>query len=382
MSGNQRERIHYDPLLAALTAALLLIGFIMVVSASLHLGEEDKNDSLYFPLRQIVHIGLGIGLGALIVRIKMTTWETIGIRLFIVGLGLLVLILIPGIGVKVNGSVRWLSLLGLRIQVSEVVKFFSVVFMAGYVTRHQSHLQDSAYGIFKPLILFGIAVMLLLLEPDMGSSVVIMMIAMGMMFLGGAKLKQFAIILAVLGALGALLVLVAPYRVARVVSFIDPFKDSLKSGYQLSQALIAFGQGELLGLGIGNGIQKLFYLPEAHTDFLFSVIAEETGLVGVLIVIALFTALIWRAFVIAEAAEKADKRFDAFIAYGLAIWLGFQVFVNIGVNMGILPTKGLTLPLMSYGGSSMMVMCCGIALLFRVHSETVNSHFQQPYLRQ
>ena len=204
------------------------------------------------------------------------------------------------------------------------------------------------------------------------------MIAMGMMFLGGARLIQFIVLLALVFALAASLVIVAPYRMARLVSFVDPFKDYLKSGYQLSQALISFGRGEILGVGLGSGIQKLFYLPEAHTDFLFSVIGEELGLIGVSFVILLYGLLIWRAFAVAVAAEQAGQRFSAFIAYGLGIWLGFQSFVNMGVNMGILPTKGLTLPLMSYGGSSMMVMCCAVALLYRVHSETVALKIKTP----
>lgn len=369
-SDNQGQRFHFDLLLVAVTVSLMFIGFIMVASSSLHLGVEMKQDSFHYPLRQLVHIALGLMLAMGVARVPMAAWERLGSRLFIIGLVLLVIVLIPGLGVKVNGSIRWLSLGGIRIQVSEVVKFFSVIYMAGYVTRHQDNLRDSAYGIIKPLLLFSVACVLLLLEPDFGSAVVILMITMGMMFLGGARLKQFIILLALVVALAAILVIVAPYRMARFVSFIDPFKDYLKSGYQLAQALISFGRGEVLGVGLGSGIQKLFYLPEAHTDFLFSVIGEEFGLVGVTTVIALYTALICRAFTVAIAAEEAGQMFSAFIAYGLAIWLGFQSFVNMGVNMGILPTKGLTLPLMSYGGSSMMVMCCAIALLFRVHSET------------
>ncbi len=375
----QQNRFYFDPILVGVTGAIILIGFVFVVSASLHLGEETQHDSFYYPVRQLFHIALGCVLGFGVTRVSMETWELIGGKLFVAGLVLLILVLIPGLGVKVNGSIRWLSVAGIRIQVSEVVKFFSVIYMAGYVIRHRETLQNSAYGIIKPLLLFSIACALLLLEPDFGSVVVILMIAMGMMFLGGARLHQFIILLSLLTLLAGLLVAIAPYRVARFGSFIDPFKDYLKSGYQLAQALIAFGQGEWTGLGVGNGIQKLFYLPEAHTDFIFSVIAEETGLVGVLTVIALYAVLIWRAFVIADAAERNGQHFSAYIAYGLSIWLGFQVFVNIGVNMGILPTKGLTLPLMSYGGSSMMVMCCAIALLFRVHSET--EALNAPYVR-
>jgi cell division protein FtsW len=375
------QRFYFDRLLVAVTVGLLFIGFVMVVSSSLHLGVEQKQDSFYYPIRQLVHISLGLLLALGVCNIPMKSWEKIGSGLFIGGLFLLVIVLIPGLGVKVNGSIRWLSLGGIRIQVSEVVKFFSVVYMAGYVTRHKENLQGSAYGIIKPLLLFSVACVLLLLEPDFGSAIVILMIAMGMMFLGGARLKQFIILLALLFVLAASLVIVAPYRMARFVGFIDPFKDYLKSGYQLSQALISFGRGEILGVGLGSGIQKLFYLPEAHTDFLFSVIGEEIGLLGVITVIALYALLIWRAFMVAAAAEQAGQQFSAFVAYGLAIWLGFQSFVNMGVNMGILPTKGLTLPLMSYGGSSMMVMICAIALLFRVHSEIAALNSETPLER-
>lgn len=375
------EKFSFDPALVMITGSLLFLGFVMVASSSLHLGMEQKQDSFYYPIRQLAHILLGIVLAFAVARVSMQRWEKLGTSLFIAGLFLLVLVLIPGLGIRVNGSIRWLSLGGVRIQVSEVVKFFSVIYMAGYVHRHKENLQGSAFGIIKPLLLFSIACSLLLLEPDFGSAVVILMIAMGMMFLGGARLQQFIILLSILFALAASLVIVAPYRMARFVGFVDPFKDYLKSGYQLAQALISFGRGEVLGVGLGSGIQKLFYLPEAHTDFLFSVIGEELGLLGVITVIALFSALIWRTFAVAVAAEQAGQRFAAFIAYGLAIWLGFQSFVNMGVNMGILPTKGLTLPLMSYGGSSMMIMCCAIGLLFRVHSETVALYVQTPQER-
>ncbi len=211
--------------------------------------------------------------------------------------------------------------------------------------------------------------MLLLLEPDFGSSVVIITIAMGIMYLAGARLIQFITLMGVLVFLASVLVYIAPYRMKRVTSFLDPWADAKDTGYQLVHALISFGRGEWAGVGLGNGIEKLFYLPEGHTDFLFSVIAEELGLLGVLTVISLFAVFVWRTFLIAEAAEQLGEKFSAYIAYGLGIWFGFQSLVNMGVNMGILPTKGLTLPLMSYGGGSMLIMCCAVALLFRVHSE-------------
>ncbi|WP_340123114.1 putative lipid II flippase FtsW [Methylobacter svalbardensis] len=363
-------RFHFDPVLLSVSISLLLIGYVMVASASLHLGIKMTGSGLYYPVRQLMHIGLGLIFGGLVAAVPMKVWEQNGPGLFIAGLLLLVIVLIPGLGVKVNGSVRWLSVGGVRIQVSEVVKFFSVIYMAGYVTRYQESVQNAAFGLLKPLGLFSVASLLLLLEPDFGSAVIIIMIAMGVMFLAGARLSQFIVLLAGIGVLAILLVYFSPYRLIRVTSFMDPWADPLNSGFQLVQALISFGRGEWLGVGLGSGIQKLFYLPEAHTDFLFSVIAEELGLVGVVIVIGLFSLLVWRTFAIGVAAEQAGQRFSAFIAYGLGIWFGFQSFVNMGVNMGILPTKGLTLPLMSYGGGSMMIMCCALGLLFRIQSET------------
>ncbi|MFI3188029.1 MAG: putative lipid II flippase FtsW [Methylococcales bacterium] len=364
-----KVRFHFDLLLVVACSSLLLIGFVMVASASLHLGVKVSGNEFYYPTRQLMHTGFGLVLGAIIAATPLQVWEKWGVWLFIVGLLLLVLVLIPGLGIRVNGSVRWLSIGGLRIQVSEVIKFFSVIYMAGYVTRHQKTVQQSAFGLVNPLILFSMACVLLLLEPDFGSSVVILMIAMGIMFLAGARLSQFIVLLGSVAVLVTLLVLFSPYRLKRVTSFMDPWADPLDTGFQLTQALISFGRGEWFGVGLGSGVQKLFYLPEAHTDFIFSVIAEELGLLGVVTVIGLFALLVWRTFAVGIAAERMGQRFSAFVAYGLGIWFGFQSFVNMGVNMGLLPTKGLTLPLMSYGGGSMMIMCCAVALLFRVHSE-------------
>lgn len=365
------RRFHFDPLLVLVCSSLLLIGFVMVASASLHLGVKVTGSEFYYPTRQLLHTGLGLVLGVFIAATPLRMWEKWGAWLFIVGLLLLILVLVPGLGIKVNGSIRWLSIAGIRIQVSEVIKFFSVIYMAGYVTRHQQTVQESAFGLLNPLMLFSMACVLLLLEPDFGSSVVILIIAMGIMFLAGARLSQFIVLLGSVAALVILLVLFSPYRLKRVTSFMDPWADPLDTGFQLTQALISFGRGEWLGVGLGSGVQKLFYLPEAHTDFIFSVIAEELGLLGVVTVIGLFALLVWRIFVVGLAAEQAGQRFSAFVAYGLGIWFGFQSFVNMGVNMGLLPTKGLTLPLISYGGGSMMIMCCAVALLFRVHSENV-----------
>jgi len=308
----------------------------------------------------------------------MRVWEESGPRLFIAGVLLLVIVLIPGLGVKVNGSVRWLSIGGLRIQVSEVVKFFSVIYMAGYVTRHQESVQNAAFGLLKPLGLFSVAGFLLLMEPDFGSAVVIIMIAMGIMFLAGARLSQFIVLLLIIGMLAMLLVYFSPYRLVSGHQFYGSVGRSFENRISISPGAYLVRTREWLGVGLGSGVQKLFYLPEAHTDFLFSVIAEELGLLGVVTVIGLFSVLVWRTFAIAAAAEQTGQRFSAFIAYGLGIWFGFQSFVNMGVNMGILPTKGLTLPLMSYGGGSMMIMCCAVALLFRVQSEVAELNAGTP----
>ncbi|WP_031433879.1 putative lipid II flippase FtsW [Methylomarinum vadi] len=369
LQAKRQIRFHVDQQLLMVCLGLLSIGYVMVASSSLHLGVKMADDFMHYPLHQLIHIVMGLMVAVVIAAVPLSVWEKSGAWLFIGGLVLLVVVLIPGIGIKVNGSMRWLSLAGLRIQVSEAVKFVSVIYMAGYVVRHREDVTQSAYGLLRPLLLFSIACGLLLKEPDFGSAVVILTIAMGIMYLGGARLQQFLILLALVALLAGLLVWISPYRLARVTAFINPWADARNTGFQLVQALISFGRGEVFGVGLGNGIQKLFYLPEAHTDFLFSVLGEELGLAGVLSVIALFTLLLRRAFLIAAKAERAGQPFAAFVAYGLGIWFGFQAFVNMGVNMGMLPTKGLTLPLMSYGGGSMIVMCAAMAVLFRVNSE-------------
>ncbi len=365
MKPSRIGQFHFEPILVVVFFSLLLIGYVMVGSASMH----KSADAFNYIKKQSFNIFIGLSVAYIVTKVPIKIWEKYSQGLFLFGLVLLIIVIVPGVGVKVNGSTRWLSLGGFRFQVSEIVKYFSVIYMAGYVTRHQKAIRDSTFSLFKPIVLFGIASVLLLLEPDFGSSVVIITIAMGIMYLAGARLIQFITLMGVLVFLASVLVYIAPYRMKRVTSFLDPWADAKDTGYQLVHALISFGRGEWAGVGLGSGIEKLFYLPEGHTDFLFSVIAEELGLVGVLTVISLFAVFVWRTFLIAEAAEQLGEKFSAYIAYGLGIWFGFQSLVNMGVNMGILPTKGLTLPLMSYGGGSMLIMCCAVALLFRVHSE-------------
>ena len=367
------KRFYLDTVLLSVSLGILVLGYVMVASASLHLGEKLANDSFYFPKHQLVHVLMGLASAVFVASRPLAFWEKYAQVLFIFGLFLLTLVLIPGLGKTVNGSVRWLSVLGVRVQVSEVFKLIAVVYMATFINHRLQMVRTSWQGMLRPMMMLSVACVLLLKEPDFGSAAVIMAVAMGMLFLAGARLVQFGILLAMAGGGAVFLVMTSPYRLKRVLSFADPWSDPLNTGFQLTQALIAFGRGEWMGVGLGSSVQKLFFLPEAHTDFLFSVIGEELGLVGAVVVILLFALIVWRAFIIGRLAERVGNRFAAFIAYGLGIWFGLQAFINMGVNMGMLPTKGLTLPLMSYGGGSMIVMCSALALLFRVRSEIVEA---------
>jgi cell division protein FtsW len=363
------KRFYLDTILLSAAMGLLVLGFIMVASASLHLGEKMANDSFYFPKHQLAHVFMGLAAGMFVASRKLESWEKSSMSLFLVGLILLVAVLVPGLGKTVNGSVRWLSILGIRIQVSEVFKLIAVIYMASFITHQIKTVRASWMGMIRPMGMLMLACALLLKEPDFGAAAVIMAVALGMLFLAGARLLQFGFLMAAAGGAAIILVMTSEYRLKRVLSFADPWADPLNTGFQLTQALIAFGRGEWTGVGLGSSVQKMFYLPEAHTDFLFSVIGEELGLMGACAVIFLFSVIVWRAFVIGRLAERMEKRFAAFIAYGIGVWFGLQAFINMGVNMGMLPTKGLTLPLMSYGGGSMIVMCSALALLFRVRSE-------------
>ena len=283
---------------------------------------------------------------------------------------MLLLVLVPGVGVEVNGAARWINAGLFRMQVSEPAKLLFIIYLARYLARHGEEVRSRISGFIKPIGLLAIAALLLLLEPDFGATVVLTATVMGMIFMAGVKLLQFSGLLGGAGLLLASLAVSSPYRMNRLTTFMDPWADPFDSGFQLTQSLIAIGRGEWFGVGLGSSIQKLFYLPEAHTDFVFAVLAEELGLLGVCFVIVVYAVLVWRAFLIAAQAARAENLFAAYLAYGIGIWFGLQSFINIGVNMGLLPTKGLTLPLMSYGGSSMIVMCAAIALLLRVDYET------------
>ncbi len=361
-------RIDYPLLFSAV--ALITLGLVMVASASISIADRELGNPLYYALRQAVFIGLGVGAGVLVFRLRLVLLERLGMTLLLLAIALLLLVLLPGVGVEVNGARRWINAGLFRLQVSEPAKLMFLVYLAGYLARHQDAVRSRLSGFLKPVGLLGVVAVLLLVEPDFGATVVLAATVMGMIFMAGVRLGQFV---GVLGA-GALLLggaaLSSSYRMERLKTFLDPWADPFDSGFQLTQSLMAIGRGEWFGVGLGSSIQKLFYLPEAHTDFVFAVLAEELGLFGVLVIIALYSLLVWRAFVIAGQAVRADNPFAAHLAYGIGIWFGLQSFINIGVNMGLLPTKGLTLPLMSYGGSSMIVMCAALALLLRIDYET------------
>jgi cell division protein FtsW len=370
-----------DTVLLLATLALMLFGYVMVASASLHLGDKMGSDSFYYPRHQLIHIAVGVILGCVVASVKLETIRSRSMTLYFVGLVLLILVLIPGVGKVVNGSARWINLFVVRIQVSEVFKLIAVIYVASFIDRHIHVVRTSVQGMIRPFLLLSVGALLMLMEPDFGATVVIIATAMGMLFLAGASIWQFVALISIVVSAGVLLIIAAPYRLRRVLSFVNPWDDPLNSDFQLTQALIAFGRGEWSGVGLGSSIQKMFYLPEAHTDFLFSVIGEELGLFGTVTVILLFMIIVWRAFVIGQLAEQSGTRFSAFLAYGIGIWFGLQSFINMGVNMGILPTKGLTLPLMSYGGGSMMVMCSTLAVLFRVRSEAIEAVSAKPRIR-
>jgi cell division protein FtsW len=368
LSEQQRHgRFPLDQLTLFATLLLLAIGLVMVMSASVSIAERQTGDPLYYLWRQTGFVLVGLAAGYSILRLRLVYWERLGPYFLLFGLVLLVVVLL--LGREINGSVRWLALGPINIQPSELMKLFMVIYLAGYLVRRGDEVRASIKGFLKPMLLVGLIGLLLLLEPDFGAAAVITATVLGMMFLGGVRLWQFGVLFMVMLGAASLLALSSPYRVARLTSFVNPWADPFNSGFQLTQALIAFGRGEWLGVGLGGSIQKLFYLPEAHTDFLFAVLAEELGLLGVLVVLGLFALLVWRAFVIAQAAAQAGNRFAAYTAYGIGLWLGMQAFINLGVNMGILPTKGLTLPLMSYGGSSIVVSCMACALLLRISHE-------------
>ncbi len=359
------------PMLVISSVALLVLGVVMISSASMDMAAETMGNSYHYVIRQLMFAGLGCLLALVAVNVPVAWWERSGWLLLGIGLLALVLVLTP-LGRTVNGSTRWIPFGLFNVQVSEVAKLCLIAYLAGYVVRRRDELLNTWLGFLKPLVVLGLASVLLVIQPDFGATVVLVTAAAGMIFLSGVRLSRFVPLIGTLVVLGAILIVTQPYRLKRVVSYLDPWKDQFDSGYQLTQSLIAFGRGDWGGVGLGNSIQKLFYLPEAHTDFIFAIIAEEFGLLGSLLVLSLFTLLVVTGFVIARRAEKADMPFGACFAYGLTLLIGLQAGINMAVSTGLLPTKGLTLPLVSYGGSSLMITCICIGILARVEMERLD----------
>jgi cell division protein FtsW len=358
-----------------LWAAVLLLGFglVMVYSASIAMAEASAftgGRPAYFLVRHSAFLGTAVLAGMFAFQVPMRIWQRAAPALFLVAVALLVLVLIPGIGREVNGARRWLSLGAVGLQPSEFMKLFAVLYAADYTVRKSALMQSFRHGLLPMLAVMLVVGWLLLQEPDFGAFVVVAAIATGILFLGGMNGKWFAGLLVMLALGFAALVLSSPYRMQRIFGFMDPWSDPYGRGYQLSHALIAFGRGEWLGVGLGASVEKLLYLPEAHTDFLLAVIAEELGLVGVLAVIGLFSWLVMRAFAIGRQAVALERPYWALAAQGIGIWLGVQTLINMGVNMGVLPTKGLTLPLMSFGGSGLVANCVALAVLLRIDWES------------
>jgi len=355
-----------------LALGLLAIGLVMVYSASIAIAEAaryTRHNGEYYLIRQGIFILLGIGAGMAAFQVPMRIWQQAAPYLFLGGLLLLVVVLIPHIGREVNGSRRWIPLGFANLQPSELMKLLAVFYAADYTTRKAAFMHDLKKGFLPMAAVMMLTGALLLKEPDFGAFVVIVAIAMGILFLGGLDWKVFAGLVAVLLAGFAALILTSEYRMQRMLGFMDPFADPYGKGYQLSHALIAFGRGEWFGLGLGGSVEKLFYLPEAHTDFLLAVIAEEFGFVGVAVVLALFGWLIARIFFVARRAAQLERNFCALVAAGIGIWLGVQSLINMGVNVGLLPTKGLTLPFLSFGGSGIVANCLAVAVLLRIDWE-------------
>ncbi len=352
--------------------ALLLFGLVMVYSASIATAEGSRftgAQSAYFLIRHGVFLSIGLIVGAMAFQIPLRVWQQAAPWLFVASFVLLLVVLVPHIGRSVNGAQRWLPLGPISLQPSELTKLFVVLYAADYTTRKIADM-DSFRRAFVPMAVVMLLVGgLLLKEPDFGAFVVIVCIAIGILFLGGINARLFTALVVVLLVGFVILIWVSPYRRERIFGFLDPWQDAYGRGYQLSHALIAFGRGEWLGVGLGASVEKLFYLPEAHTDFLLAVIAEELGFFGVAIVIALFALIVQRAFVIGRQALTLDRLYAGLVAQGIGIWIGVQSFINMGVNMGLLPTKGLTLPLMSFGGSGIVANCVALAILARVDYE-------------
>lgn len=362
------SRALYDRQLVWISLCLMLIGLVIVTSASFPISSRLTNQPFHFMFRHGIFLLLALAVSGVILQIPLKRWFKYSSALLFISILLLIVVLIAG--KSVNGASRWIPLGLFNLQPAEVAKLSLFIFMAGYLVRKNDEVRSTFFGGFiKPIIVFGTLASLLLLQPDLGTVVVMLVTLFGMLFIAGAKLTQF-LALMVVGLMSvATLIYIEPYRMRRVTSFLDPWEDPFGSGYQLTQSLMAFGRGEWLGQGLGNSIQKLEYLPEAHTDFVFAVLAEELGFIGVLCVLTLIFCLVLKAIMIGHKAFKYDQLFGGYLAFGIGIWFAFQTLINVGAAAGMVPTKGLTLPLISYGGSSLIIMSSAVSILLRVDYE-------------
>lgn len=374
------QQIHYlayDRELLIIALVLMAIGLVMVASASMEVATNRYANPFYHFNRHAIYLCLGLSIAAVTLYVPMSLWQKFSGILLVLAVLLLIVVLIPGIGRTVNGSTRWISLPFFNVQPSELAKLFVVIYLASYLARHLDTVRTSWAGFIKPMIVIAVMIVLLLKEPDFGAVVVLIATAFGMMFLAGVRLFQFGVL--VLCCTGAIVVVAMAFPdklnhvLERVQCFRNPWEDPFGCGFQLVQALIAFGFGGLFGVGLGNSVQKQHYLPEAHTDFLFAIIGEELGMIGLLLVILLFCFLVSRALAVGRRAENIGLNFQAYLAYGITLLIAVQILINVGVNVGLLPTKGLTLPLVSYGGSSLLTSCMAIAILLRIDYETRNN---------
>lgn len=363
-----RERL--DAWLCLGLAVLIGWGLVMVASASVDVAQKTAGSPMYYFDHQLLYGVFGLVCAGFVFAVPMELWRKHGFWLLAAAVLVLAVVLIPGIGLRVNESRRWLGLGLFRVQVSEPARLIMLIYLAGYIVRRQAQLQHSLLGLLPVFLPLCLVAGLMLAEPDFGGAAIFMGVAVLMLFVGGARLRDILGLGVLLAVLMGLIAVAAPYRVARLMSFVDPWSHALNSGFQLVQSLIAVGRGEWFGVGLGASVEKLHYLPEMHTDFIFAILAEELGLAGVTALIATYGVVVWRGFVIGRCAAKRQAHFEACLCYGLTSWLGIQALVNMAVNMGLLPTKGLTLPFISYGGSSLVTALMLAALLLRVDYET------------
>lgn len=355
-----------------ITPVLLLLGWVMITTASTGIAEHYTSNAMYFSVRHVIYMLLGISVLLASAHIPMRFWQKIDAVLLLVGIAVLVMVLVPGLGHEVNGSRRWLNLGIIKIQASEIAKLSVILYVSGYLVRRQAQVQQSWGGFLRPLLIMSLVILLLLSEPDFGAVVVLMGAVLAQLFLGGVKAGQFFLLVTGAGFLSALVLTSESYRVQRLMAYLDPWAPEyvFDSGYQLAQSLIAFGRGGISGVGLGESVQKLFYLPEAHTDFVFAIWAEETGLIGAVLALVVLVALVAKGLHIAWQAQINKRMYGSYVAIGISILFSLQIIINLGVNTGLLPTKGLTLPFYSYGGSSLLICCLMLGILIRVEYES------------